>query len=89
MAYRVGLPFWKMAAKLGVRLKIRVVVFHDEEADVFGAYSPDLKGLHCEAKTVPELREIVDDCIMMLLSHELGQGTPRFRQQTLFDFSMA
>ncbi len=44
MTYRIGLPFWKMVAKLGVTLKLRIVVFYDSKAGVFGAYSPDLKG---------------------------------------------
>jgi hypothetical protein len=30
--YRIGLPFWKQAARLGVHLKLQIDVMHDDEA---------------------------------------------------------
>jgi predicted RNase H-like HicB family nuclease len=53
--YRVGLPLWKTAARMGWTLQVRVEAMKDEEAGVFVARSPDLDGLVVEAKTLEEL----------------------------------
>jgi predicted RNase H-like HicB family nuclease len=53
--YRVGAPFWKAAARFGVPLKVLVYVHHDEEAKVYFAHSPDLRGLVVEAPTLDDL----------------------------------
>ena len=54
--YRVGLPGWKIAARLGVRLKIRVDIHHDVETSSYWASSPDLDGLIVAAPTLDALR---------------------------------
>ena len=68
--YRIGFPGWKIAARLGVRLLLRVEVVRDDVAGVFVATSPDLPGLVAEAKTANELIQSVYDCAEMLI-HEL------------------
>lgn len=40
-AYRVGFPGWKIAARLGFMLKVRVDVLWDDDAKVFVAQSDD------------------------------------------------
>jgi len=72
--YRIGLPFWKQAARFGVPLTIRVNVMRDIEAGVFVATSDDLRGLVCEASTMDELVVEVNSAIHELLSLQLNAG---------------
>ena len=53
--YRIGFPFWKQAARLGVPLKMRINVMRDQDAGVLVASSEDLPGLVCEAASMDEL----------------------------------
>ncbi|WP_225783367.1 DUF1902 domain-containing protein [Xenophilus sp. Marseille-Q4582] len=53
--YRVGFPGWKLAARFGRPLVFNIEVLKDEEAGVFVATSPDLRGLVAEAATLEEL----------------------------------
>lgn len=69
--YRVGFPGWKLAARVGIPMLLRVEVMRDREAGVFVATSPDLHGLVAEAKTADELVRAVYDCADMLLEAEL------------------
>ena len=55
MNYRVGWPFWKAFARHGGRLKLAVDFVRDDEAGVFVATSPDLRGFVLEAATLDEL----------------------------------
>ena len=71
--YRVGNPFWRFLAKLGMPLIVRVDVLFDQEAGVYVATSPDLRGLVAEAKTKDELISAVYDCVDLLLENELHQ----------------
>lgn len=57
--YRIGFPGWKIAARLGVRLLLRVEDVRDDVAGVFVATCPDLPGLVAEAKTANELIQSV------------------------------
>ena len=68
--YRVGYPGWRLAAKLGVSLKVRVDVIYDDEAKVFVATSEDLKGLVVEATTIEDLRNEIMSCAGELMSEE-------------------
>jgi predicted RNase H-like HicB family nuclease len=77
MYYRVGMPFWRTAARLGARLLIDVEVLKDEQANVFVARSPNLKGLVAEAASAEELFKSVYDCADMLLEQELHSRLPR------------
>jgi predicted RNase H-like HicB family nuclease len=54
--YRVGFPFWKVAARRGVPVLLRVEITRDEEAGVYVGRSHDLDGLVVEAATLDELR---------------------------------
>ncbi len=65
--YRIGFPFWKQAARMGVPLTVRVKVLRDEEAGVFVATSDDLRGLVCEAATMDQLVDEVNSSIHDLL----------------------
>lgn len=80
--YRVGLPFWRLAARLGAPMYLRVNVMRDSESSVFIAVSPDLEGLVVEAATMDELVEETREVIDMLLDEYLSSGNhaePEFR----------
>ena len=71
--YRVGFPGWKIAARLGVPMLVRIDVVRDLDANVLVATSPDLHGLVVEAKTVADLMRDAYDCIDMLMEEALHQ----------------
>lgn len=71
--YRVGFPGWKLAARVGMPVFFRVEVMHDEEAKVYVATSPDLRGLVAEAETVDEMFHAVYDCVNMLMDEQIKQ----------------
>lgn len=62
-AYRVGFPGWKIAARLGLPLKVKVEVTYDTETGYFTALSDDFNpqsGIAAEGKTIPELYKEVE-----------------------------
>ncbi len=73
--YKIGYPFWRLAARLGVPLRMRVDVAYDAEAKVFVATSADLRGLVCEAHTIDELVKQVNFASADLLGLELQGST--------------
>ncbi|MCL2308110.1 MAG: DUF1902 domain-containing protein [Proteobacteria bacterium] len=52
--------------KLGVPLLVRVDVAFDEDAKVYYATSPNLRGLAVEAETLDELKKEVELCVPAL-----------------------
>ena len=75
--YRVGLAFWKLAARLGVPLSLRIQIMHDDEADVYIATSTDLAGLVSEAPSLDELMFSVHNCTEMLIERALHRPLKR------------
>ena len=62
-AYRVGFPGWKLAARIGISLKVVVEVTFDNETGYFTALSSDFNpesGIAAEAKTWDELVKEVE-----------------------------
>ncbi|NLC36468.1 MAG: DUF1902 domain-containing protein [Alcaligenaceae bacterium] len=74
--YKVGLPLWKTAARLGVPVSLRIDVRHDSEVNVFIATSPDLNGLIVEATTIEDLIRETNGAVEMLME-ELVHGSPK------------
>lgn len=74
--YRVGFPGWKVAARLNIPLKVLVCIHRDEDAQVYFAHSPDLRGLVVEAKTLEELRDEVRSAAIELLDAEFNGHRP-------------
>ncbi len=66
--YRLGWPFAAFFAEMGMSLLIKVEIIHDNEANVYVATSPDLKGLVVEAETLDELEKEVWDLVPELLT---------------------
>lgn len=75
--YRVGFPGWKIAARFGSSLLVKIDVLRDDEAGVFVATSRDLPGLVVEAKDMDQLFPEVYDCVDMLLSEQLKSAPKR------------
>jgi predicted RNase H-like HicB family nuclease len=72
--YRIGLPFWKTAARAGLPLSFRVRVVRDDETNSFWAESPDLDGLVVSGQTLEELRTEVLSAAQGLLELEVGSA---------------
>lgn len=53
--YRVGFPGWKIAARLGVPMFIRIDVHYDPEQKSYWTSSPDLGGLVVTGSSLDEL----------------------------------
>lgn len=69
-AYRVGFPGWKIAARLGLPLKIRVFVVYDEESKMLVAECNDFQpylGIVTEGETFVELQRKIGECCEMAM----------------------
>ena len=53
--FRVGWPGWKLAARLGLPVLVRVQVMLDKETGSYWAKSRDLDGLVVSGETLDEL----------------------------------
>lgn len=53
--YRVGLPGWKLVARFGLPVRIRVQVHYDPEVKSYWTTSPDLKGLVVTGESIDDL----------------------------------
>lgn len=82
--YRLGWPFATFFAKMGLSLLIKVEIIHDNDADVYIATSPDLKGLVVEAETLDELEKEVWVLVPELLT--LDKPTLRAKAVTHLAF---
>lgn len=89
MNYRVGMPGWRVLARLGVSLYFRVKVFHDDEAGVYWAESPDVRGLVIEAATLEELLREVNWGASELLRPDHNDGTITADPVVRFDHAHA
>ena len=78
--YRVGYPAWKLLARMGVPVLVRVQVHFDAESQSYWADSPDLDGLVVAGSDLNELRAEVNAAAGMLLALQLGSS--RARAQT-------
>lgn len=73
--YRIGAPFWKVAARAGVPMYLRVRVREDAESHSFWASSDGLDGLVVSGASFDDLRGEIISAASMLLSEQLG-GRP-------------
>jgi len=84
LMYRVGFPGWKIAAKMGVPLRLRVNVHFDSEAKSYWADSPDLRGLVVTGDTLDELRQEARGAAEVLLEIALKNHAPQTQPDFLF-----
>ncbi len=55
----IGFPFWRLFARMGVRMNVVIDVYRDKEKNVFQANGRYFKGLVVEADTYEQLmREV-------------------------------
>ncbi len=85
MSYRVGFPFWKIAARAGIPLNVVVCIHRDDEAGVYFAHSPGLRGLVVEAETLDALRDEVRSAAVALPEAALDGRTPPTTPQLQFN----
>lgn len=71
--YRIGFPGWKLAARLGVPLSMRVHIHHDADAGSYWTTSPDLGGLIVSGADLDELFSEVHLAAPDLIELELGR----------------
>ncbi len=81
LSYRIGLPGWTLAARVGIPLSLRVYAMKDEEAGVFVGSSPDLHGLTVEAPTLEELHIEVTGATSKLLELEFHKPVQRAKTE--------
>lgn len=77
--YRVGFPGWKLAARFGVPLHLRVIAYKDEESNSYWAKSDDLDGLVVAGATLDELQREVMQAVPTLLSLAVHGSRPQAR----------
>ena len=78
MYWRLGFPGWRLAAGIGLPIRIKVDVCKDDEANVYYATSDDI-GLAVESGSLDELIKEIDLAVPELL--ELAH-TPIERPRT-------
>lgn len=83
--YRVGFPFWKAVSRMGMPVRLRVIITRDEAAGVYIATSPDLDGLVVEAASLDELRTEALGAAEVLLELEMKTQAP---PKTSTEFTM-
>lgn len=69
--YRVGFPGWKIAARFGASMTVRVDVHYDPEVKSYWTSSPDLKGLVVTGNSLDELFREAKSGIHDLMEVEL------------------
>lgn len=70
--YPFNYPFARQLGNLGIPLSIKIMVNKDDEANVYYAYSPNVKGLHVEADTLDQLQKEVLETLPVIL--EINDG---------------
>lgn len=65
--WRLGIPGWRIAATLGIPIKVKVDVCHDQEAGVYFAVSDDI-GLAVEAESLDGLMKEIHSALPELLT---------------------
>lgn len=66
VCWRLGFPGWRVAARLGFPIKIKIEVNHDSDANVYFAFSDDI-GLAVEADSLDSLMAEIHCAIPALL----------------------
>lgn len=69
---RPSWPGWRLLARWGVPVEVRVEARFDAEAGVYYVAGSDLRGLHVEAATLDEMQREVLAAASELLHHELN-----------------
>lgn len=71
---RPTFPGWRLLAKLGAPVEVRVSIEFDAEARVYYVAESDLRGLHVEAATLDEMQREILGAATELLHDEFNNG---------------
>lgn len=82
--YRVGFPGWKVLARWGVPVLVRVHVYHDKESNSYWAASPDLDGLVVSGTDLDELHSEVKAGARALLGLQVHSSKARAQTEIRF-----
>ena len=67
MRYRVWMPLWKVVAKLGFKLRLRVVAKYDHASMSYYVAFSDLRALNTDSELLDLLRANIKECALLLL----------------------
>ena len=76
--YRVGFPGWKIAARLGCPLRVKIFVVYDEESKMLVAECNDFQpylGIVTEGNTFEELQGEVEECCEIAMKEVFSTNT--------------
>ena len=85
--YRVGFPGWKIVARFGAPMLVRVDVHYVAEAKSYWTSSPDLKGLVVTGDTLDELFREAKSGINDLMELELDGASVSAKPRLSFSNS--
>lgn len=67
MRYIVGMPLWKVVAKLGFKLRLRVVTKYDPDAMCYYVSFSELRGLNTDSESLDSLRANIKESALLFL----------------------
>ncbi len=77
VAYTVGWPCWKIAARLGVKLRVVFEIIEDKEAGVYvatcGNFLPEF-AIACEGEDLEALKKEIKACLEDAVEATLGSA---------------
>jgi len=82
-SYRVGLPLWRIFAKAGVPVSVKVLVHLDKESGTYWAEGVGLRGLVVTGHDLDELHTECTNAIAELLNLELNGHAPKAIEQRM------
>jgi len=82
--YRVGFPCWKLFARIGVPLLVRVRVHFDKESNSYWAESADLDGLVVSGANLDDLHTEINSAASELLSLALAGAKTNAKTEMRF-----
>lgn len=79
--YRVGFPGWKLAARVGIPVLVRIQAHYDAESKSYWADSPDLDGLTVAGGDLDELQQEALAAAGELLGLAMTSKTPQVQTE--------
>lgn len=79
--YRVGFPGWKLAARVGIPVLVRIHAHYDAESKSYWADSPDLDGMVVAGGDLDELQQEAIAATGELLSLAMTSKSPHVQTE--------
>ena len=77
------MPLWKVVAKLGFKLRLRVVAKYEHDSMSYYVAFSDLRGLNTDSELLDSLRANIKECALLLLEDYVKDSLPQ-EAQTVF-----